>query len=79
MLKKVSSGANRTDSESAVMLEPRPGHTDEEVVERLRQCGATDTRIVTPGFVSARATRDSMRLLEEIADVQVKPTKQFRG
>jgi hypothetical protein len=62
----------------AVTVEPLPGHTDAEVVARLRASGVTDVQVMAPGFVSARATRRSMRAVADIADVQVKATKQPR-
>ena len=65
-------GAN---DEVDVLVEPTAGHTVEEVVQRLDDVGATDVEVLAPGFVSARATNDGLRLLEPIAIVHPKVTK----
>jgi hypothetical protein len=62
----------------AAMLEPLPGHSDEEVVESLRNAGALAVKILTPGFISAKASRAALRNIEAIAYVHPKRQKQTR-
>lgn len=76
--KRSTPRAKGAEAVYAVMVEALPGHSDEEVVARLRASGVTEVQVLAPGFVSARATRASMRAVADIADVQVKATKQPR-
>ena len=76
--KKAPPRSKNAEPVYAVTVEPLPGHTDAEVVARLRASGVTEVQVLAPGFVSARATRASMRAVEDIADVQVKAAKQIR-
>ncbi len=55
------------------MLEPSPGSTDEEVMQELTACGATDISLLAPGFISARIPRDKFTILKKIAHVHEKP------
>ncbi len=61
-----------------VTVEPLPGHTDEEICTRLAEYGGIQIKVLAPGFISARATRASLRRLEEIANIAIKPAKQLR-
>ncbi len=78
-LEKVSRDSGAEGIIYSVTVEPLPGHTDEEIVARLAEIGATEVKILAAGFISARASRESMRRLEDIAAVQIKPTKQLRS
>ena len=66
------------NAELDVLVEPTAGHTVEEVVDRLREVGAANVEVLSPGFVSARATRDALRSLESIAIAHPKATKSPR-
>ncbi len=81
-IKREVSGEERESSEFqdtiAAMLEPLPGHSDEEVVESLRNAGALAVRILTPGFISAKASRAALSAIEAIAYVHPKRQKQTR-
>ena len=65
------------EAEVDVLLEPLPGHAAEEVVERLHEEGASDVTVLSPGFISARVSRGTLRALEPIARSQPKVTKQM--
>jgi hypothetical protein len=67
------------DDELDVLIEPADGHTVEEVVQRLHEVGAGNVEVLSPGFISARATRDELRSLESIAVAHPKATKAPRG
>lgn len=62
-----------------VLIEPMPGHTVEEVVQRLHDAGATNVDVLAPGFVSARGTREVLRSLESIAISHPKAEKAPRS
>ena len=55
----------------SVTVEPRDGHSDEEVIEKLRDVGAEGIRKITRGFVSARTTRNTLHALSAIARVHI--------
>jgi rhodanese-related sulfurtransferase len=55
------------NDEIDVLVEPMAGHTVDEIVQRLREAGATNVDVLAPGFVSARGTREGLRSLESIA------------
>jgi hypothetical protein len=63
----------------SVLLEPLPGYSDAEVVNRLRTIGAHRVEVLAPGFVSAAIERGRIEELEEIAEVGVKPQKRPLG
>ena len=65
------------DAEIDVLLEPLPGHAADEVVERLRDEGASEVAVLSPGFISARVPRGALRSLESIATSHPKITKQM--
>jgi len=60
-----------------VLLEPTQGHTAEEVAQRLRDEGASDVAVLSPGFVSARAARGTLEALQSVATAHPKVTKQM--
>jgi hypothetical protein len=63
----------------AVILEPLPGHEDEEIVASLEEAGVNDITILAPGYISAHAMPEALKAVEEIADIHVKPRKQPRA
>jgi hypothetical protein len=63
------------DDELDVLIEPADGHSVEDVVQRLHEVGAADIEVLSPGFISARATREGLRSLEPIAVAHPKATK----
>jgi hypothetical protein len=66
------------DAEIDVLLEPRPGHATDEVVQRLHDEGASEVAVLSPGFISARVARGALEALESIATSHPKITKQMR-
>jgi hypothetical protein len=62
-----------------VTVEPRAGHTDDEIVTRLGNAGVTEISVLAPGFISAYANTETLQCIEDIADVSVKHRKQTRG
>ena len=60
-----------------VFVEPRPGHSDEEVVSALRQNGAENVEVLAPGFISAQASGESLQKVEEIAYIHPKHESQM--
>jgi hypothetical protein len=67
-----------TGDEVSVLLEPRRGHTADEVAQRLRDTGASDVAVLSPSFVSARVARSVLAALESIATVAPKVTARMR-
>jgi len=78
--KQTGKGASESDrQEVPVLLEPRPGHDEGEVVGRLQALGASRIEVLAPGFVSATVERGLLRELEGIAEVGIKPRKRPLG
>ncbi len=65
----------RDAGEQAILVEPLSGHTDEELVGSLEKLGASKVKILSPGFISARATKSALRKLHDIAHVHFKSEK----
>ena len=59
-----------------VMVEPLPGHSDEEVAAALRNSGAESVQVLAPGFISAQASGACLQKVEDIAEIHPKPTSQ---
>lgn len=80
LLRKVSNSetdqAEKADELLPVMLEPLPGHSDQEVVAWLTREGARDVMVLAPGFISALMRRAVLKAAEVIAYVHIKPRKQ---
>lgn len=55
-----------------VVLEPRAGHTLQEILLALEQAGATEIDQISPEFVSAEIAPSSVPSLEAIAFVETK-------
>jgi hypothetical protein len=64
------------DDEFAAMVEPRPGHTDEEVEQWLGRAGAKRVMRIAPGFISAMATPTIFQSIVGIAYVNAKKESQ---
>ncbi|MGY1727832.1 hypothetical protein ACI79J_12760 [Geodermatophilus sp. SYSU D01062] len=65
------------EAEIDALLEPHEGHTADEVAQRLRDEGASSVQVLSPGFVSTRATRGALDALRPVATVNPKSTKQM--
>jgi hypothetical protein len=65
------------DARVDVLLEPLPGHATDELVERLKDEGASQVTVLSANFVSARVARAALRSLESIAIAHPKATKQM--
>lgn len=61
-----------------VMVEPLPGHSDEEVATALRQGGAERVEVLAPGFISAQASGECLQKVEDIAAIHPKRDSQIR-
>jgi hypothetical protein len=62
----------------SVMIEPYPGHSDEEVISSLEALGVSDVTLLAPGYISARADASALKEVEGIAHVHQKARKQLR-
>ena len=59
-----------------VLVEPLPGHSDDEVVHRLEELGVVTVRVMGPGFISVRA---AVATLEEVCCIaHVHPKNEHR-
>ena len=78
--KGTTGGGQPTDSDEVVpvMVEPRPGRSDEEVAKQLRDVGAQDVTIMAPGFISAEVRRTALGTIESVAYIHPKVRKQPR-
>jgi hypothetical protein len=65
------------DAEVDVVVEPLEGHTADEVAQHLRDGGASDVAVLSPSYVSARATRSVAKSVESMATVAPKATKRI--
>ena len=61
-----------------VMIEPYPENADEEVVASLQAAGAVKVELLAPGFISAQAHPQTLKAIEALAQIHVKPLKQLR-
>jgi hypothetical protein len=66
------------DTEVGVLLEPRQGHTAEEVAQLARERGASEVVVLSSGVVSARGARKKLESLNSVATAHPKATKQMR-
>jgi hypothetical protein len=65
------------DAEVDVVAEPHEGHTAAEVAQHLRDEGASDVEVLSPSYVSARATRSVAESVGSLATVVPKATKRM--
>jgi hypothetical protein len=63
----------------AVLLTPLPTRTKEEVLNLLNQIGAQQVEEIATGFISAQVPKNSIPLLEELAQVEIKRPYQMRS
>jgi nucleotide-binding universal stress UspA family protein len=66
------------DAEVGVLLQPKHGHTADEVAQLARERGASDVVVLSSGVVSARGARKKIDSLSSVATAQPKATKQMR-
>jgi hypothetical protein len=76
-------GSNRTADRNPdlllyVLLEPKAGKRDEEIVTLLQQNGAAWIEILSPGFISAQIPLRLKPTLESMAYVEEQTEKRFR-
>ena len=83
MMKKVERAAQLSgsadDQETAAMLEPRPGYSDDDVLSSLQESGASEVELLAPGFISAQIKPRTLRALEAVAYVHPKRRKQLNA
>lgn len=60
-----------------VLVEPLPGHPDEEVLSLLGKMGGIDVTHLAPGFISAELASRYLDSVRKIAYVHRKATKQL--
>ena len=73
-----SSDKRPSDPPIAVLLEPLPGRTDQDVMDHLAAESASDVEVLSPGFISAQLAPASFRAMEAVAAIHPKPRKQSR-
>lgn len=69
--------AAEDDTKISAIVEPLPGFSDDEVVERLLALGASDVEALGPGFISVQAAPSILRRVESIAHVGIRREKQL--
>ncbi len=80
MFKKLTTPREHRDESSVpVMVEPRKGITDQELMQKLENSGAEHVKLVAPGFISADAKPSILGGLEKFAYVHVKPAQQMHA
>jgi hypothetical protein len=62
----------------SVLLEPKPGSTDDDVIALLNELNLGAGEVLSEGFIAARVPRNTLPQLESVAFVHVKPQKQLR-
>jgi hypothetical protein len=78
-LKKVPAGAAPAATQPVpVIVEPRAGYTDQDVVSRLAALDAAAVTVVAPGFISAELAPAAFPSVESVATVSPKARKQTR-
>lgn len=61
-----------------ITAEPLPGYSDEEVIDSLKNFGATAVMVLSPGFISAEVCGEALGKLERIAHVHFKQRSYAR-
>ncbi|MEM9275234.1 MAG: hypothetical protein AAGA80_20070 [Cyanobacteria bacterium P01_F01_bin.143] len=62
-----------------VLVSPRQGHTQEEVIDKLRDIGARNLRFPATDFISAEISPESVQYLECLAIVEIKQRYQLHN
>jgi hypothetical protein len=62
-----------------VLIEPREGHTDREVVESLKETGASQIKVLAPGHISAHINTNAVGKLKVLAFVRPKRMHRYLG
>lgn len=62
-----------------VLISPRQGHTQEEVVYQLEKLGVENLQFPSDGFISAEISPDSLKNLEPLAIVEIKQRYQMHN
>ena len=62
-----------------VLISPRQGHTQEEVIDKLRDIGAQNLQFPAAGFISAEISSESVQNLECLAIVEIKQRYQMHN
>lgn len=61
-----------------VLIEPNPGTTDAQLTQFLENGGATEIKVLTVGFISARIPKQLLSELQQMAFVEEQSLKQLR-
>lgn len=56
----------------SILVEPKPGFSDENVKNVLTNFGAEEIEVLSPGFISAKIPKESMKAIEFVAYVHQK-------
>lgn len=75
-MKKTEPAATTRDDLVAAIVMPLLGHTDDQVIEFLCDQNAEVDRL-SQGFLSVKATRQTLKNVEAIARVELKIAKQM--
>ena len=78
-LKKVQVEQIANGEELSALVEPKPGHSNNEVITVLEESGAAKVTELAPGFISAQAKMAILRAIEDIAYVHIKLHKTVRS
>jgi hypothetical protein len=78
-LQKVQGEQIANGEELSALVEPRPGHSDNEVISALEKSGAAKVTALAPGFISVQAKMAILRAIEAIAYVHIKSHKTVRS
>jgi hypothetical protein len=62
----------------SILLEPQEGHFDTEIISVLKEEGAEEVHLLSPGFISAQVSPDKISALEEIAHIEIKSPHGLR-
>lgn len=63
----------------SVIAEPKAGYSTEDVRKLLESLCAEDINILAPGFISAKLPKNKFKVVEDIAHVEEKRSKQIMG
>jgi hypothetical protein len=66
------------DAVVGVLLEPRQGHTADEVAKLARERGVSDVVVLSSGVVSATGVRETLESLNAVATAHPKVTARLR-